>query len=113
MIRPYKSGIENKVLTVEDPIEYQLPLEGVYATQTKIADTWLPSVSFLGHRVTTDGSYAVETHILDKNIGEIHGRVWLEFVGFIRENRKFDGLDALKEQILKDIKRAREILHER
>ena len=92
---------------------YQLPLEGVYATRTKIGNEWLPSVSFLGHRITTDGSYAVETHILDKDMGEIHGRVWLEFVGFIRENRKFDGLDALKEQIVKDIKKAREVLHER
>jgi riboflavin kinase/FMN adenylyltransferase len=89
---------------------YQLPLEGVYATRTKIGEEWLNSVSFLGHRITTDGSYAVETHVLDKDIGEVSGRVVLEFVAFMRENQKFDGLDSLKKQIQNDIDMARKII---
>ncbi len=83
--------------------EYQLPMEGVYATRTCIDGQWLDSVSFLGHRVTTDDSYAVETHILKQEIGEVSGEVALEFVDFIRMNQKFDSLDALREQILDDI----------
>ena len=83
--------------------EYQLPLEGVYATRTYIGEEWLDSVSFLGHRVTTDDSYAVETHILDKEIAEVKGKVRLEFIAFIRANQKFDSLDALREQIQNDI----------
>jgi len=86
---------------------YQLPLEGVYATRTKIGDEWLSSVSFLGHRVTTDGSFAVETHILDRDIGIVNGRVWLEFTSFIRENKKFNGLDDLRIQIEEDITEAK------
>ena len=86
---------------------YQLPLEGVYATRTKIGEEWLNSVSFLGHRVTTDGSYAVETHVIDKDIGEVNGIVVIEFVAFIRGNQKFDGLDMLKKQIQDDIDIAR------
>ena len=86
---------------------YQLPLEGVYATRTKIGEEWLNSVSFLGHRVTTDGSYAVETHVIDKDIGEVSGKVVIEFVAFIRGNQKFDGLDILKKQIQDDIDIAR------
>ncbi len=86
---------------------YQLPLEGVYATRTKIGEEWLSSVSFLGHRVTTDGSYAVETHIIDKDIGEVRGTVMIEFVAFIRGNQKFNGLDALKKQIEEDISQTR------
>jgi len=82
---------------------YQLPLEGVYATRTKIAKEWFNSVSFLGHRVTTDGSYAVETHVIDKDIGEVNGRVVIEFVAFVRGNQKFDSLDGLKKQIQDDI----------
>jgi len=89
---------------------YQLPLEGVYATRTRIDDKWLNSVSFLGHRVTTDDSFAVETHILDVDIGEVQGVVALEFVDFIRGNKKFDSLDALKEQIKEDIDIAKKIL---
>ena len=89
---------------------YQLPLEGVYATRTLIEGEWLNSVSFLGHRVTTDDSFAVETHILDVDIGEVQGEVTLEFVDFIRENKKFDSLNALKQQIEKDINTAEKIL---
>ncbi len=90
--------------------EYQLPLEGVYATRTYINDIWYSSVSFLGHRVTTDDSYAVETHILDNEIGKAEGEVVLEFVDFIRTNQKFDSLDALKAQIQTDITTAKQLL---
>ena len=90
--------------------EYQLPLEGVYATRTKVRGKWLDSVSFLGHRVTTDESFAVETHVLEQDIGEVHGSVEMEFVDFIRSNQKFETLDALKKQILEDIAKAKEML---
>ena len=90
--------------------EYQLPLEGVYATRTRIDGQWLESVSFLGHRVTTHDSYAVETHILDQEIGEVSGEITLEFVDLIRINQKFDSLDALRKQIFDDIQRAKKRL---
>ena len=90
--------------------EYQLPLEGVYATRTLIEGQWLNSISFLGHRVTTDDSYAIETHILDKEMEEISGDIALEFVDFIRFNRKFDSLPSLKKQIYDDISKAKNLL---
>ena len=86
------------------------PLEGVYATRTLIDGKWLASVSFLGHRVTTDDSYAVETHILDQEIGEVSGEITLEFIDFIRINQKFETLDALKKQIQDDIGLAKKLL---
>jgi len=89
---------------------YQLPLEGVYATRTKVEGEWLPSVSFLGHRVTTDDSFAVETHILERDIGEVTGKVEMVFVDFIRANQKFESLEALKEKIAEDIQKAKEVL---
>ena len=90
-------------------LNHLLPKEGVYATKTLIDDTWLPSVSFFGHRVTTDGSFAVETHILDKDIGVVRGNIELKFLAFIRENQKFKGLDALKVAIKEDIEKAKEL----
>ncbi|NEW60967.1 bifunctional riboflavin kinase/FAD synthetase [Sulfurovum sp. bin170] len=86
---------------------YLLPKEGVYATRTLINDSWLTSVSFFGHRVTTDGSFAVETHVLDRDIGVVEGNIELEFIAFIRDNQKFDGLDALRVAIEQDIERCR------
>ncbi len=89
---------------------YQLPLEGVYATRTRIGAEWFASVSFLGHRITTDGTYAVESHILDRELGETEGELQLEFRGFIRENRRFDSLEKLKVQIGSDIENAKRFL---
>jgi riboflavin kinase/FMN adenylyltransferase len=91
--------------------DYDLPKNGVYATRTKVADKWLESVSFLGLRVTTDGSYAIETHIIDRDIGVVKGKVEIEFVEFIRDNKKFDSLEALKEQIFEDIAISKSILN--
>jgi len=90
--------------------DYDLPKHGVYATRTKIKERWLESVTFLGHRVTTDGSFAVESYVLEKDIGIVTGTIWIEFVEFIRENKKFNGLDVLKKQITLDIEEAKTIL---
>lgn len=90
--------------------DYDLPKNAVYATRTKIDNEWFPSVSFLGLRVTTDGAFAVETHVLDKEIAVIKGTVWLEFVRFIRENQKFESLELLKKQIFLDMIQAKNIL---
>jgi len=90
--------------------DYALAKNGVYATRTKIDDFYMDSITFLGHRVSTDGSFAVETHILDKNISVSKGKVYIEFIDFIRENKKFDSLDALKQQIAKDIEEAKKHL---
>ena len=86
-----------------DVQNYILPKEGVYATKTLINNIWLDSISFLGHRVTTDGSFAVETHILNRNIEKVQDTIEIEFIDFIRSNKKFNTLFDLKEQIEKDI----------
>lgn len=89
---------------------YQLPLAGVYATRTKIGSIWFASVSFLGHRVTTDNSYAIETHVIEQDIGTVNGTIELKFVEYIRCNKKFNNLTDLKKQIFTDITKAKEIL---
>jgi riboflavin kinase/FMN adenylyltransferase len=84
--------------------EYLIPKEGVYATLTRIDDEehYHPSVSFVGHRVTTDGSFAIESHILDGNVS-CTTSARISFVSFIRDNKKFDSIDELKKAIKKDI----------
>jgi len=86
---------------------YHLPAYGVYATRTEIDRVWLPSVSFLGHRVSTDGSFALESHVIDRDIGVVGGRVKVAFIERIRANRRFDELGALREQIMLDIAQAK------
>lgn len=92
---------------------YLLPYEGVYAALTRIdgEEHFHPSVVFVGHRVTTDGSYAVESHIFDENIQSCE-RASISFVKFLRKNQKFESLEALKCAIHDDILDARrELIH--
>jgi len=83
---------------------FLLPKEGVYVTLTRIdsEEHFHPSVSFIGHRVTTDGSFAIETHLLD---GEVvcKDKASISFISFIRNNKKFNDLKSLNEAIKKDI----------
>lgn len=85
-----------------DAKPFLLPKEGVYATKTN----GHPSVSFIGTR-STDGSFAVESHFLETFGESTHYRI--EFLEFLRENRKFDDLNMLKQQIQEDIERAKRV----
>ncbi len=103
-------GLGSKELVATINIQapgFLIPKEGVYATLTRIdnEEHFHPSVSFIGHRVTTDGSFAIESHILD---GEIvcETNADIRFVSFIRENEKFDSLESLKKAIKSDIAKA-------
>ncbi|RXJ55227.1 bifunctional riboflavin kinase/FAD synthetase [Candidatus Marinarcus aquaticus] len=95
-----KSFVPTINLKVED---YLLPNEGVYATKTIVEKQSYESITFLGHRVTTDGSFAIETHILDKNLTNHRKEVQIKFFEKIRDNQKFDSFEDLKLQIDQDI----------
>ncbi|WP_172128689.1 bifunctional riboflavin kinase/FAD synthetase [Arcobacter acticola] len=87
--------------------EFLLPQEGVYITKTILDNKEYKSITFLGHRVTTDGSYAVETHILDENITNDNYTTQVKFYEKIRDNKKFDNFEDLKKQIFDDIELAK------
>uniref|UniRef100_UPI003F6230F2 bifunctional riboflavin kinase/FAD synthetase n=1 Tax=Hydrocurvibacter sulfurireducens TaxID=3131937 RepID=UPI003F6230F2 len=98
-------GAKELVATINLHVsDYILPKEGVYTTLTRIDDEehFHPSVSFIGHRVSTDGSFAVETHLLDGQV-ICTSSASIGFVNFIRENMKFETLEELKKQINMDI----------
>ena len=105
IVRGQGIGKKELVATINiETKEFLTPREGVYVTLTRIdnEEHYHPSVSFVGHRVTTDGSFAIESHILD---GEVtcDKTASISFISFIRDNKKFDSLVELKEAIKKDI----------
>ena len=61
----------------------------------------------MGTRPTVDGQNPVlEVHILEFS-GNLYGKkITVEFLKKVRNEKKFDGLEALKEQIFKDISTA-------
>ena len=88
---------------------YLLPREGVYATRTRIGYKTYGSVTFIGNRVSTDGNFSVETHVLNENIADARD-VAVCFIKRLRDNRKFESLEGLKRQIYIDIKQAMEFV---
>jgi riboflavin kinase/FMN adenylyltransferase len=98
-------GTKQFVPTINiDVNDFLIPQEGIYVTKTIINKIEYNSVSFIGHRVTTDGKFAVETHILDDidNV-EIPKIIKIIFFEKLRDNKKYEQYDELKKQILKDI----------
>ena len=95
-----KSFVPTINLKVKD---FLLPQSGVYITKTILNKKEYNSITFLGHRATTDGSYAIETHILDKDIKNDDYEIAIKFYKKIRDNEKFGSFEELKKQILSDI----------
>jgi riboflavin kinase/FMN adenylyltransferase len=83
--------------------EFLVPCEGIYATYTTVNEQKYLSATFIGHRVTTDGKYAIETHIIDEDLDEINSHIKIEFLEKIRDNKKFEVFKDLQNQILEDI----------
>jgi len=86
-----------------------LPPHGVYATTATLNGIVHASVTNVGVRPTVDasGRPVIETHVfgLDRDIYGAPLRVG--FVQRLRDERRFDSLDALKTQIAADCDRAR------
>jgi riboflavin kinase/FMN adenylyltransferase len=86
-----------------------LPPNGVYATTLTLDGVVRPSVTNVGVRPTVDtsGQLSVETHVFDFERDIYGARVRVGFVQRLRDERRFDSLDALKVQIGADCDRAR------
>lgn len=89
-----------------------LPRYGIYATLTTVDDVVYRSVSSVGVRPTIgDGRLAIEAHLLGPGGSrDLYGKhVRLAFVKWLREERAFASLDALKEQIALDCVAANDV----
>ncbi|MBV1907639.1 MAG: bifunctional riboflavin kinase/FAD synthetase [Pseudomonadales bacterium] len=87
---------------------YQSALSGVFAVEVGGLDKIYQGVANIGMRPTVDGSEPLlEVHIFDWS-GDLYGELLtVTFRHKIREEKKFDSLEALKEQIQRDMQSAR------
>jgi riboflavin kinase / FMN adenylyltransferase len=86
-----------------------VPGNGVYLTRTRVDNETFNSVTNVGLRPTFgDESFAIETHLLDFHPIDVTAQTEVEisFLRFQRPEIKFPSVDALREQIGKDVKRA-------
>lgn len=93
---------------VIDP-EMTAPADGVYVSRCRVGGLWHNSVTNVGNRPTIgDGVRAMETYIFDFE-SDIYGReIRVEFLKKIRDEIKFESVEALSKQIKKDCLTARE-----
>lgn len=89
-----------------------IPMQGVYAVRAFIAGTWHNGMINIGNRPTLNTAKAtVEVHVFDLNANLYEQEITVEFIRFLREEKKFSGLDELGNQLTKDKENAREILY--
>jgi riboflavin biosynthesis protein ribF len=70
VVRGQGRGAREFVATLNlDASGYFMPKSGVYASLARAGSKEFASVSFLGHRLSTDGTFAIETHILGDFVG--------------------------------------------
>lgn len=86
---------------------------GVYASKVCLSNKWYPAVTNIGVRPTIDGeSFRSETCILGFS-GDLYGaQVEVFLLDFLRDEVKFESLEALSQAISRDAKRASEIYNE-
>jgi len=85
-----------------------IPPSGVYATTASVDGAAFPSVTNIGTRPTFEEGQeiVIESHVLDFDKDLYGAKLKLGFVQRLRDEKKFDGVDALKAQIDADRARA-------
>jgi riboflavin kinase / FMN adenylyltransferase len=88
--------------------EELVPKHGVYITRTRVAQECFDSVTNIGNRPTFGAdSYAIETHLLNFHPIELapDTEVEIHFLDRLRDEIKFPSVEALREQIGRDVKK--------
>ncbi len=91
-----------------------VPGDGVYITRTRVGAECFDSVTNVGNRPTFGAeSFAIETHLLNFHPIELkpETEVEIHFLQRLRDEIKFPSVEALREQIGKDVRKARRYFH--
>ena len=85
----------------------KLPISGVYIVKSFLGNKEFKGIANMGIRPTIGGeSPVLEVHLLNFSENIYGKKLTVEFIKKVREEKKFKNLDALKDQIFKDISTA-------
>ena len=107
-------GFPTANMKLYDPFKI-LPADGVYGVYVEVLDKTYIGICNIGTRPTVgdNNERTIETHILNFN-EDIYGLdIKIEFAIKIRDERRFDSLEFLKEQLSKDKTYAQRALESR
>ena len=97
-------GFPTANIQVDDPHK-ALPKNGVYAVKVQVeGDSWKSAILNIGTNPTVgNADVSIEVHILDF-AGDLYGKkITLSMQRYIREEKRFDSLEQLREQIIRDV----------
>lgn len=88
-----------------------IPKNGVYAVKVRLEDQWYDGMMNIGVRPTFDGNeQTLEVHLFDFS-EDIYGKnVQVRFFERIRDEKRFSGVNELKDQLKSDKEQTFEIL---
>lgn len=91
-----------------------IPPRGVYASFITIDNTVFPSITNIGIRPTVDNDslIKIETYIFDFNRDIYDKNVTVTLAFFLRDEKQFQNLDAVKKQVENDIILAKKLLEQ-
>lgn len=85
-----------------------LPKVGVYATEISLDGEAYRGATNVGMRPTFDGAHVtIESHLLDFRRDVTSGPMTVRFLARLRDEMKFPGPEALRQQILADIEQVK------
>lgn len=91
-----------------------VPGNGVYVTRIRVGDETFDSVTNVGVRPTFgEDSFAIESHLLNFHPISLMAQTEVElcFLERLRDEQRFPSVEALREQISRDVHRARRYFH--
>lgn len=107
-----KMGFPTANIHPNDPYKL-IPMNGVYAIRAELQGKMYRGMLNIGFRPTIDSSAAVKTieaHLFDVSGDFYDQEVVIHFVHRVRDEMKFSGLDALKQQLELDKKNIQNML---
>ena len=107
-----KMGFPTANLTPEEAFVL-LPGKGVYATKVRVAGfkETFGGMTNIGNRPTFGGkTTTIETHILDFKHDIYDSNICVSFIERIRNEERFDSIEALRQEMMNDEKKTRNIL---
>ena len=86
------------------PQSKAMPPKGVYAALCDVnGERYMAAVNIGTHPTTPEGERTIEANLLDFEGGNLYGRhMRLALCSFIRPEKKFDSLEALREEVMRN-----------
>ena len=106
-----KIGFPTANLKIEEPYKL-IPKTGAYIVRSEIEHEIVFGMMNIGYRPTVSGkNQTIEIHFFDFKKNLYGSEIQVDMIKFLRDEKKFESVEALKNQLQKDKEKALKIIH--